>query len=71
MMGQQKYGIQRKDNYNIQYNVILIILNLVDMVIILLQVEVIKLSIFGRLGFMIVLTKNPWRSSISNLTLKK
>lgn len=57
MMGQQKYGIQRKDNYNIQYNVILIILNLVDMVIILLQVEVIKLSIFGRLGFMIVLTK--------------
>ena len=56
MMGQQKYGIQRKDNYNIQYNVILII-NLVDMVIILLQVEVIKLSIFGRLGFMIVLTK--------------
>ena len=57
MMGQQKYGIQRKDNYNIQYNAILIILNLVDMVIILLQVEVIKLSIFGRLGFMIVLTK--------------
>ena len=57
MMGQQKYGIQRKDNYNIQYNVILIILNLVDMVIILLQVEVIKLSIFGKLGFMIVLTK--------------
>lgn len=57
MMGQQKYGIQRRDNYNIQYNVIQIILNLVDMVIILLQVEVIKLSIFGRLGFMIVLTK--------------
>ena len=57
MMGQQKYGIQRRGNYNIQYNVIQIILNLVDMVIILLQVEVIKLSIFGKLGFMIVLTK--------------
>jgi hypothetical protein len=53
MMGRQKYGIQRKLNFNIRFNVIQIIQDLVEMEIILLQVDLIKLSKFGKLVFMI------------------
>jgi hypothetical protein len=54
MMEQQKYGIQKKDNYSIQYKRIQIILDLVEMVIILSQVDLKKLFRYGKQGFMIV-----------------
>jgi hypothetical protein len=53
MMGLQRYGIQRKVNFNIQFNVIQIIQDLVEMEIILLQEDLIKLFKFGKLVFMI------------------
>lgn len=53
MMEQQKFGMQKKDNYSIQYKRIQIILDLVEMVIILSQVALKRLSRYGKLGFMI------------------
>lgn len=53
-MGQLKYGIRRKVNYNMLFKLIQIILDSVDTAITLLLGVLKKLSIFGKLVFMIV-----------------
>jgi hypothetical protein len=54
MMEQQKYGIHRKENYNIHYKHILIKQNFQDKEIILLVVDLINLLMYGNVDFMIV-----------------
>lgn len=71
MMELRKYGIRRKGNFNILYNAILIILNLVGMETILLQGVHRKIYIFGKLDFMIVLIKRLWEFSKLKGKLKR
>lgn len=54
MMELLKYGIHKKENYNIPYKHIQIILNFQDKVIILLVEVLIKLLIYGNVDFLIV-----------------
>jgi len=57
MMAQLRYGIRKKGSFNILYNAIQTILSLVGTETILLLEAHKKLSIFGKLDFMIALMK--------------